>query len=247
LNPNGLNADRPVLKVNVATASLDERSFLRTVSINTPGTVELQPGGNAVLIANSLDIDVNDGAQLDVNDNTVIVDYDLVSPLESVVGYLVNGYSNGSWDGAGLASGIAGLTTNSALGYGEALDLGVATFAGVPVDNTCVVVTYTFYGDSDLDGDVDVGDLGSLASNWQLAGGWTDGDMDYNGVIDVNDLGLFASNWQQGVEPGPTVSFQDAAASLGLPAVPEPANLALLSCTALLLTRSRLRLARRLT
>jgi hypothetical protein len=82
-------------------------------------------------------------------------------------------------------------------------------------------------GDADLNGAVDVADLGILASNWQTAGTWIRGDFDNSGFIDVADLGILASNWQAGdshAPTGPPPSFSDALASVGLGAVtvPEP-------------------------
>jgi phospholipase/lecithinase/hemolysin len=53
-------------------------------------------------------------------------------------------------------------------------------------------------GDADLNGVVDVNDLGLLASHWQTSGNWLAGDFDGSGTIDVGDLGILASNWQQG-------------------------------------------------
>jgi autotransporter-associated beta strand protein len=91
-----------------------------------------------------------------------------------------------------------------------------------------VLVKRTWYGDADLNGLVDVADLGILASNWQTSQIWIGGDFDYSGMVDVNDLGLLASNWQAGVgAPLGAGSLAEALASLGLPSasVPEPAML----------------------
>ena len=89
---------------------------------------------------------------------------------------------------------------------------------------------WTFVGDTDLNGLVDVADLGRLASNWQTSGTWFGGDFDYNGTIDVNDLGLLASNWQAGVGNPLGPSLNDALQALGLPSVsvPEPTMIGLL-------------------
>ena len=104
-----------------------------------------------------------------------------------------------------------------------------------------VLVKRTYYGDASLDGQVDVADLGILASNWQTSQIWIGGDFDYNGTVDVNDLGLLASNWQAGVGTPLGPDFATAAASLGLPnvAVPEPASLGLIGLAALSLKRRR--------
>jgi hypothetical protein len=63
-------------------------------------------------------------------------------------------------------------------------------------------VTHDFFvlaGDADHDRDVDVNDLGILASNWQQSPRtFAQGNFDYSadGLVDVNDLGILASNWQ---------------------------------------------------
>jgi autotransporter-associated beta strand protein len=97
-----------------------------------------------------------------------------------------------------------------------------------------VTVARTYYGDADLNGQVDVADLGILATNWQTAQVWAGGDFDYNGSVDVNDLGLLATNWQAGVGNPLGPSFAEAAAAVGLPAsaVPEPVTTTLVGALA---------------
>ncbi len=71
-------------------------------------------------------------------------------------------------------------------------------------------------GDADCDGDVDVTDLGILATNYGVTGPiaavWGDGDFDQNGLVNVSDLGALATNY------GTTAPT----------AVPEPSTLSLL-------------------
>jgi autotransporter-associated beta strand protein len=105
-----------------------------------------------------------------------------------------------------------------------------------------VIVARTFYGDADVNGQVDVADLGILASNWQTPGNWGAADFDYSGFIDVADLGMLASNWQAGVgNPLGPGSLASALAALGLPgaAVPEPATFGLIALGMLPLLRRR--------
>jgi hypothetical protein len=109
-----------------------------------------------------------------------------------------------------IVSSTAG--PGNALGYGD--------------NGTRVLVKYTYSGDANLDGQVDVTDLGALATNWQTSAPWTGGDFNYDGFVDVSDLGVLATNWQAGVgSPLGPGSLDAALSSLGLgqTAVPEPA------------------------
>ena len=97
--------------------------------------------------------------------------------------------------------------------------------------NSNFTVKATYKGDTNLDGQVDVTDLGALATNWQTASNWVGGDFNYDGFVDVTDLGILATNWQAGVgNPLGAGSFQDALASVGLGGVtvPEPATIGVL-------------------
>jgi hypothetical protein len=55
-------------------------------------------------------------------------------------------------------------------------------------------------GDANLDGEVNIADLGILAANWQQGNmNWLAADFNGDGVVDVADLGILAANWQQSV------------------------------------------------
>jgi hypothetical protein len=116
------------------------------------------------------------------------------------------------------------------------------------VDSTSILIKYTYFGDSNLDGQVDITDLGNLASNWQSSGPWTSGDFDYSNFIDITDLGLLASNWQAGVgAPLRAGSLHESLAVFGLAGValvPEPQTL-LVSAVMLWTTLGRRREAAR--
>jgi autotransporter-associated beta strand protein len=163
----------------------------------------------------------------DVTNNTVVVDY------EGPVGTRVNDTWQMINDGRLVTS--EGDPDETGLGYGDNALLGYTTFGGKVVDFSSILIKYTFKGDADLDGDVDVGDLGRLASKWQQPGVWTDGDFTYNASIEVGDLGALGTNWQKGVPIPIGPSFAEALASFGLPSVsvPEPASLGLVLAVAL--------------
>jgi hypothetical protein len=213
-----------------------------SLTINGTGAVNIRAGASANLPAGtstlkSLSIAGGPAAptgKLNLSNNSMVIDY--TGPVGTLVGDTRQLLKAGADSGGsvGLVSSAA-IANSTGLGYADNAVLGApfATFAGQPVDDSSLLVKYTYLGDADLDGDVDVADLGALATNWQTSGVWTGGDFDYNGTIDVADLGALATNWQQGVSTPPLGASADlgqALASLGLPsaAVPEPASIGLL-------------------
>jgi autotransporter-associated beta strand protein len=194
---------------------------LLAASLRQP-LLDIAPGGRLTILANGgttavsrvTTLNINSGT-IDLNDNDLVIDYDGGSPLNTVKSHLVAGR---------IKSSLA--TSTRGLGYADNVITNFTTFSGQSVDPSTVLVKYTYFGDTDLDGDVDVADLGNLATNWQATNVWTGGDFDYNGTVDVNDLGLLATNWQAGVGNPLEPSLRDALSTLGLPnvTVPEPGS-----------------------
>ncbi len=86
-----------------------------------------------------------------------------------------------------------------------------------------------FLGDSNLDGEVSLADLVTLASNYNQAGIWYDGDFNGDGIVTLADLTSLASNY--GAE---TVVIEGAP-------IPEPATLSLLALGGMALAMKRRR------
>ncbi|CAN5710788.1 hypothetical protein BH09PLA1_BH09PLA1_03220 [soil metagenome] len=144
---------------------------------------------------------------LDIGEVPLIVDYALASPIGDIRRYLRSGYASGNWNGTGLRSAAAAIAEprNTALGYVEASQLLGASggaFEGVSVDNTAVLVRYTYFGDTDFNGVVNFDDYARTDNGFNNSGNdWFHGDFDYNGVVNFDDYALIdlAFNTQSGL------------------------------------------------
>lgn len=201
--------------------------------------VYVSPGGNKVLRSGGLSM--TDASKIDLTDNDMIIDHTGVSPIEVIKGYIIAGHNGGAWNGNRIATS-AGDGLVHGLGYGENSILGFTTFDGNTVDSTTLLVKYTYYGDGNLDGKVDIRDLYALASNWNATSTfWTSGDFNYDGATNAFDLAILARNWQVGTDAPSAISLGTALEITGLPmlSVPEPGMLALLGATILGIRRRR--------
>jgi ELWxxDGT repeat protein len=173
---------------------------LGTLHLSNGATASLSPGGGQrTLVVGSLAVET--GATLDLADHAMIVRSGGVAVIQPLLAAGING---GSWNGAGgIVSSTAGAdpTHSTALGYAGNVQLNKTSFAGVSgLTSSDVLVKFTYAGDANLDGQVDIGDLGLLAGAWQQSGkDWFGGDFTYDGTVDIGDLGLLAGNWQKGV------------------------------------------------
>jgi hypothetical protein len=180
-----VNADA----VGTAAAQFTTSADLASLLIGTGGTATLLANGNRSITTQTLTMQA--GGVLDLTNNALVVDYTGASPLNAVRSLLTSGYAAGAWNGAGIRSSTAAGGTTHALGYAEATDLYTvfpATFAGLSVDNTSVLVRYVRYGDANLSGNVDLADFNKLASNFGASPrSWSQGNFDYDADVDLND------------------------------------------------------------
>ncbi len=90
-------------------------------------------------------------------------------------------------------------------------------------------------GDANGDGMVNLADLQILGDNWQsTTASWSEADFTGDGNVNLADLQILGDNWGFGV--GSDLAFDEALAQV---AIPEPAGLALLGMSGVLLLRRR--------
>jgi hypothetical protein len=129
-------------------------------------------------------------------------------PTTEIRGRLLTGRNGGAWNGTGSAiissDAAAANPHNKAIGYAKASDLGIApggTFMGETVTGPAVLMRYTYYGDTDLNGVVNFDDYSRTDNGFNTGGSdWFHGDFDYNGNVNFDDYSLIdnAFNTQSG-------------------------------------------------
>jgi autotransporter-associated beta strand protein len=268
VSSTGVIASNQVLISAGASLLVQAGGQLSSGSINliVGGTLTLANHGSypkQVIQAGGVSLSGTSGSwtgKIDLGNNDLIAHNGSIGQLTNQV---AQGYAGGSWQGSGgITSSTAAAQTAhlTALGViqnsidqtttGSAL---VGTFDGVTVSNTDVLIKYTYYGDTDLNGKVDGADYSRIdnaslnnqnASNVAMTG-WFNGDFNYDGVINGSDYTLIDNAFNtQGAAISAEVANPTAqiAASVGTAAVPEPTTSALACVVALgLLIRRRTR------
>jgi hypothetical protein len=162
-------------------------------------------GGSMVLTATSVNVD--DGGRLDLTDEDMIIDYAIGYNLAALQARLASGYAGGAWNGQGINSSTAAAAGGAtAVGYadsGAIFSAFPATFAGQPVDATAILLKYTYYGDANLDGTVNLQDFNRLAANFgRSARHWSHGDFNFSGNVNLADFNRLAGNFgRSGLAP----------------------------------------------
>ena len=191
------------------------------------------------------------GGRIDVGNG----DLDLTNqPLAAVTAMAEAGFDGGRWDGPGLTSSLAAAGPARLSGVGVVVNGSLyPTFDGRVISSTDVLVRYTYYGDTNLDGVVNAADYTRIDAGFigHLTG-WANGDFNYDGVVDGSDYTLMDNAFDQqagslgspGTTPAAVASdlvasgLYDPAAGGTAAAVPEPASLGVIAAGVLLLGRS---------
>jgi fibronectin-binding autotransporter adhesin len=214
--------------------------------------LSVAPGNpRGVLIAPSVSIATGvAGAftgKLDLGSNDLVLTNSTIAQTFAMV---KQGYANGSWNGNGIASSAAAgnsthLTalgvivndTGSNIGSSTGTAL-YTTLEGADLTNGGsinadgeILVKYTYYGDTNLDGAVDGSDYSNIDNGYlNHLTGWYNGDFNYDGVVDGSDYTLIDNAFNmQGSSLGSNPAAQLATATAQITgsssAVPEPASM----------------------
>ncbi len=209
---------------------------------STASTLKLAPNS---LASSMSSLTINGSSSLDITNNRLLINFGANSdPIALIRQYLITGFNNGAWNGAGgIDSSV--ITPGYAIGYADGADGIVTNLLPGQIE-----IAYTLAGDANLDGLVSGDDFTILAGNIGKAeSAWDKGDFNYDGLVNGDDFTLLVgnlgkqSNGSAIVLPAADYAAVDAfAAANGLMAdVPEPAaaSFIALNLSALLLRRRR--------
>jgi len=158
----------------------------------TQGKLAFDAGVSAARRVSSLSVAA--GAALDLADGKLIVTGSSTGAVSDLV---KAGRNGGAWNGTGGVNTAAASGSLTALGVATAAQAGYAgkTFGGVSVSGAETLVMYTYAGDANLDGKINIDDYGRIDTSIGVASsGWFNGDFNYDGKINVDDYGRIDFN-----------------------------------------------------
>ena len=216
------------------------------------GTVQVAPNGSPTGATAVRLLNLTPGTRLDLTDNDLVVRGQPVgtfsgSAYTGISGLVQSARNGGNWAGSGIL-------TSAAAAPGQYTTLGVASAAqakgiapgetaiwnGQTVTGTDTLVMYTYGGDTNLDGKINIDDYGHLDTSIGVGkSGWFNGDFNYDGKINIDDYGIIDVN--VGIQGSPLGSAPEPFAS-PVSSVPEPGTLAPIVTTVALLRRRRRKL-----
>jgi hypothetical protein len=189
-----------------ASATFNATQHLASLNLAF-GAQATMPTGTGVLVTGTLSVDT--GGTLDLADNDMIVlDGDAGtwdgSEYTGITGLVAQGRNGGGWDGTGIISSDASttddLTMLAVVSAADPFNLSgtqTATFDGETVTATSVIVKFTYGGDANIDGKLNIDDYGRIGAEIGQSGsvfGWYNGDFNYDGKINIDDEAILDGN-----------------------------------------------------
>jgi hypothetical protein len=229
----GAGSSTNVATSRTLTANHIRHDTLKAAEDNSVISINVNGGDSGTSVVKAMDLG-NFGADpnmatsmLNLNDNDLIVDYETGnSPFNQISAWITQGFNGGDWLGNGISSAATADPNYGALaGIGFADNAAGLTgeFSGQTVDDSAVLVKFTWYGDADLNGAVNTDDFGLWVAGFSGDPGtsptWLYGDFDYNGAVNTDDFAMWAYAFD-----GQTTVLSDGFGA----AVPEPATMILL-------------------
>jgi hypothetical protein len=218
---NDLGDDDPGLAVEVgsgATAKFGATEHLSSLAVDSGGNAAMVAAGGTALVTNALTVN----GTLDLASNDAIINYGANASPRTAIEADVARWVNST--GGGVIESSAASTT---------MTLGVADTAtnwsaptsldGQAISANSLLIRYTLYGDTNLDGQVTSGDVGVVLGNYTFATGtatkpmWAAGDFRYDGTVDSGDLGYVLGNYSltSGITPTQIATGQPYSLTLG--------------------------------
>jgi fibronectin-binding autotransporter adhesin len=250
----GTAAANLAVNANSGTTHFNAVQNLRSLSVGDGALAIAQTGLPTALTFGTIATTGTGTGKFDLKNNAAVIKN---SNLAAVTALIVAGYNNGDFLGGGITSSTAANDPNflTAIGYAANLEAAYTTFEGISgLDDNDVLVKYTYYGDADLTGSVDLDDFNLFLAGYQdpanVPQTWIYGDFDYTGSVDLDDFNLFLAAYQANGAPLSALAgaVGDTGLSAGdqqlmlsaIAAVPEPGTLGVLGVVAAgLLARRR--------
>jgi hypothetical protein len=176
-----------------------------SVTING-GTLRLSahPDGDAPSASVITGLSIAPGGVLDLTNNALIIDYPSgsTSPLASVEQWIASGRNGATWNGSGITSSTAAasgkLYTVAVAEASDVLALSqgqTAMFQGQRVDDTAILVRFTYAGDANLDGKINIDDYGRIDSSFASGPiNYSHGDFNFDKKHTIDDYGIIDAN-----------------------------------------------------
>ena len=212
------------------------------LTVDAGATAEITSVGNTALRLPAMTLN----GRLDLQDNKLVTALPVGTAsggvYSDVTGQIQKGRNGGNWSGAsGIVTSQTTATTSNLTSIGiataqQAKSLATpadtAIWGGQTVTGSDTLVMYTYGGDANLDGKVNVDDYGRIDLNIPLGtSGWFNGDFNYDGQINVDDYGIIDFN--VGIQGAPFPTAGASAGNLGgVSAVPEPTSIGILAAAA---------------